>query len=98
MHSFEAQYGSQVVHFEVLELDRSVYVWVGLASHPVMRHLQLHTGEASANVLGNSHALAERLAKRLGQFVYLAMNLPEQDQDMTRWAEHTIAKHFTKLY
>jgi hypothetical protein len=94
MQAFEALYlSNNNIRFEVLPLDNAIYIWIGVTGMPTFTHLQLDTGSSSGAVLGVTHPLAGRLAKRLGCFVYLSMNLPDDDSLIVQWAEGILCQH-----
>ncbi|XP_036044283.1 proteasome assembly chaperone 4 isoform X1 [Onychomys torridus] len=99
LHNFSARLWEQLVHFHVMRLTDSLFLWVGATPHlrnlavamcsrydpiPVCTSLFGDTSDAT------SSGLAQRLARKTSKQVFVSYNLPNTDSNFTLLVENRI--------
>ncbi|KAL6035434.1 hypothetical protein STEG23_001179 [Scotinomys teguina] len=99
LHNFSARLWEQLVHFHVMRLTDSLFLWVGATPHlrnlavamcsrydpiPVCTSLFGDTSDTT------SSGLAQRLARKTSKQVFVSYNLPNTDSNFTLLVENRI--------
>ncbi|OBS73901.1 proteasome assembly chaperone 4 isoform X1 [Peromyscus maniculatus bairdii] len=99
LHNFSARLWEQLVHFHVMRLTDSLFLWVGATPHlrnlavamcsrydpiPVCTSLFGDTSDTT------SSGLAQRLARKTSKQVFVSYNLPNTDNNFTLLVENRI--------
>lgn len=88
LHSFSDTLLDQIVHFQVLRMKDSLYIWIGsspeLSSLAVAMCTRYDSVPSVANLLGskadlNSSTLAQRLAKKTKKQCFVSYNVPTEN-------------------
>ncbi|XP_026984061.1 proteasome assembly chaperone 4 isoform X4 [Sagmatias obliquidens] len=99
LHNFSARLWEQLVHFHVMRLTDSLFLWVGATPH--LRNLSVAMCTrydpipVSTALLGDvsdttSTGLAQRLARKTSKQVFVSYNLPNTDSSFTLLVENRI--------
>ncbi|KAK7802295.1 hypothetical protein U0070_012817 [Myodes glareolus] len=99
LHNFSARLWEQLIHFHVMRLTDSLFLWVGATPHlrnlavamcsrydpiPVCTSLFGDTSDAT------SSGLAQRLARKTSKQVFVSYNLSNTDSNFTLLVENRI--------
>jgi proteasome assembly chaperone 4 len=87
IHSFSSQIAESTVHFQVLKMEKSLFIWIGSGTDPTFSDLGMALGTSYGRLplctrLMGAHTdmtslnLASRLAKKLQKAVYVSYNVP----------------------
>lgn len=88
IHTFSDTLLDQTVHFQVLRMKDSLYIWIGsspeLSSLAVAMCTRYDSVPSVANLLGskadlNSSTLAQRLAKKTKKQCFVSYNVPTEN-------------------
>lgn len=88
VHTFSDTLLDQTVHFQVLKMKDSLYIWIGsspeLSSLAVAMCTRYDSVPSVANLLGskadlNSSTLAQRLAKKTKKQCFVSYNVPTEN-------------------
>ncbi|KAI5931249.1 Proteasome assembly chaperone 4 [Manis javanica] len=101
LHNFSAQLWEQLVHFHVMRLTDSLFLWVGATPH--FRNLAVamcsryvsDSIPVSTSLLGDtsdttSTGLAQRLARKTNKQVFVSYNLQNTDSNFALLVENRI--------
>lgn len=99
LHNFSARLWEQLVHFHVMRLTDSLFLWVGATPH--LRNLSVAMCSrydpipVCTSLLGNtsdmtSTGLAQRLARKTSKQVFVSYNLQNTDSNFTLLVENRI--------
>ncbi|XP_002720999.1 proteasome assembly chaperone 4 [Oryctolagus cuniculus] len=99
LHNFSARLWEQLVHFHVMRLTDSLFLWVGAAPH--LRNLavamcsRFDSIPVSTSLLGDasdttSAGLAQRLARKTNKQVFVSYNLQNTDSNFALLVENRI--------
>jgi len=105
VRQFSAQLSDSVVHYCVLKMENSFFLWIGAVANPALRNLALALptkspagGQVTATRLmgdmmdSSSSAIAARLSKRTGCQVFVSCNLPQTDPMLLSLVEERLAE------
>jgi hypothetical protein len=87
IHSFGTEVAETPIHFQVLKMENSLFIWIGSGTDPTFSdlgmalntrydRLPLCTRLMGAHTAMESSNLASRLAKKFQRAVYVSYNLP----------------------
>ena len=110
-HAFSAEALDSHVHFQVLDLGRQLYIWLGAGDQARLGNIWLAMpGRATAGgtvppVTGlvrggpacQGSSLAQRLTMRMGRPVAVAWGLSGSDDALTAWAERRLLQELGNL-
>uniref|UniRef100_UPI00398F50FC proteasome assembly chaperone 4 n=1 Tax=Pristiophorus japonicus TaxID=55135 RepID=UPI00398F50FC len=99
VHNFSEKLSEQTVHFHVLRMRDSFFLWVGIA--PTISNLavamctKFDPMPVSTLVLGDAsdttpNSVAQRLAKKTGKQVFISYNLPNTNTSLSLQVENRI--------
>ncbi|XP_052584541.1 proteasome assembly chaperone 4 isoform X1 [Peromyscus eremicus] len=99
LHNFSARLWEQLVHFHVMRLTDSLFLWVGAT--PQLRNLAVAMCSrydpipVCTSLFGDtsdttSSGLAQRLARKTSKQVFVSYNLPNTDNNFTLLVENRI--------
>nr|XP_012295706.1 proteasome assembly chaperone 4 isoform X1 [Aotus nancymaae] len=99
LHNFSARLWEQLVHFHVMRLTDSLFLWVGATPH--LRNLAVamcsryDSIPVSTSLLGDtsdttSTGLAQRLARKTNKQVFVSYNLQTTDSNFALLVENRI--------
>ncbi|XP_043575408.1 proteasome assembly chaperone 4 isoform X1 [Chiloscyllium plagiosum] len=99
VHNFSEKLSEQMVHFHVLRMKDSFFLWVG--STPTLSNLavamctKFDPMPVSTLILGDSsdttpNSVAQRLAKKTGKQVFISYNLPSTNTSLSLQVENRI--------
>ncbi|XP_055964462.1 proteasome assembly chaperone 4 [Sorex fumeus] len=99
LHNFSARLWEQLVHFHVMRLTDSLFLWVGATPH--LRNLavamcsRFDSVPVATSLFGDasdpaSAGLAQRLARKTRKQVFVSYNLPTADSGFTLLVENRI--------
>ncbi|XP_054983589.1 proteasome assembly chaperone 4 [Sorex araneus] len=99
LHNFSARLWEQLVHFHVMRLADSLFLWVGATPH--LRNLavamcsRFDSVPVATSLFGDasdpaSTGLAQRLARKTRKQVFVSYNLPTADSGVTLLVENRI--------
>lgn len=110
MHNFSEKLLDKKVHFQILKLKDSFFLWIGLdrsmKNLSVALPLQLTRAESSSvavsQLLGDtddssSNSLAARLSKRTNQQVFVSCNLPAAESMLIPLVEQFAVRKVIEL-
>eukprot|EP00040_Diaphanoeca_grandis_P005190 m.31768 g.31768 ORF g.31768 m.31768 type:complete len:140 (+) comp16514_c0_seq1:28-447(+) len=102
IRTFTCSILEQVIHFHIVLMNKTAYVWVGVSGDVINMSVAMPTRFESVptgtELLGSSLGttatnMAKRLAKKTGQQVFVSCDIPNQDTDrMTPLIEKRILK------
>ncbi|XP_008336702.1 proteasome assembly chaperone 4 [Cynoglossus semilaevis] len=101
IHNFTEKILEQVIHFHVMKLSDSFFLWVG--SSPVLSSLAVSMSSKydsmplSSLIMGDSsntilNTFSQRLAKKTKKQVFLSYDLPMTDSNLSLLVERRILK------
>lgn len=87
IHSFSTEIADSIIHFQVLKMEKSLFIWIGTGTDPTFSDLgmalvtnydrsPLCTRLMGAHTDVTSLNLASRLAKKFQKAVYVSYNVP----------------------
>ncbi|XP_078055147.1 proteasome assembly chaperone 4 [Mustelus asterias] len=99
IHNFSEKLGEQTVHFHLLRMQGSFFLWVG--STPTLSNLavamcsKFDSMPVSTLILGDAsdttpNSVAQRLAKKTGKQVFISYNLPSSNASLSLQVENRI--------
>ncbi|XP_072366093.1 proteasome assembly chaperone 4 [Scyliorhinus torazame] len=99
VHNFSEKLAEQTVHFHLLSMKESFFLWVGSA--PTLSNLavamctRFDPMPVSTLVLGDAsdttpNSVAQRLAKKTGKQVFISYNLPSTNTNLSLQVENRI--------
>ncbi|EDL98312.1 rCG44200, isoform CRA_b [Rattus norvegicus] len=99
LHNFSARLWEQLVHFHVMRLTDSLFLWVGATPH--LRNLavamcsRFDSIPVCTSLFGDtsdttSTGLAQRLARKTSKQVFVSYNLSNTDSNFTLLVENRI--------
>ncbi|XP_048404016.1 proteasome assembly chaperone 4 [Stegostoma tigrinum] len=99
VHNFSEKLSELTVHFHVLRMKDSFFLWVG--SSPILSNLavamctKFDPMPVSTLMLGDSsdttpNSVAQRLAKKTGKQVFISYNLPSTNASLSLQVENRI--------
>lgn len=104
-HEFSRKFGDNSVHFIVLKMKDSFFLWVGSRKADLVNlSIAMATGyernPTSASLLGDasdlsSSSLASKLSQRTGCQVFASCNLPNADKTMMNFVHECIVEEMT---
>ncbi|CAN8000350.1 unnamed protein product [Ixodes hexagonus] len=104
-HEFSRKFGEVVLHFLVLKMNKSFFLWIGsrkanLANIAVAMKTAYDKLPTSTSLLGDpsdltSNSLASKLASRTGCQVFASCNLPDADKATVNFVHECLAEEMT---
>uniref|UniRef100_A0A8D0HDI7 Proteasome assembly chaperone 4 n=1 Tax=Sphenodon punctatus TaxID=8508 RepID=A0A8D0HDI7_SPHPU len=104
LHEFSGRLGEQLVHFHLMRLQGSLFLWVGAA--PLLSNLAVamctprDSIPVSTSVLGDasdttSSSLAQRLARKTKKQIFVSYNLENTESNFILLIENRIKEEMT---
>ncbi|XP_078395670.1 proteasome assembly chaperone 4 [Cetorhinus maximus] len=99
VHNFSEKLSEQTVHFHVLRMKDSFFLWVGsapnLSNLAVAMCTKFDSMPVSTLILGDAsdttpNSVAQRLAKKTGKQVFISYNLPSSNASLSLQVENRI--------
>ncbi|XP_041040676.1 proteasome assembly chaperone 4 [Carcharodon carcharias] len=99
VHNFSEKLSEQTVHFHLLSMKDSFFLWVGsapnLSNLAVAMCTKFDPMPVSTLVLGDAsdttpNSVAQRLAKKTGKQVFISYNLPSSNTGLSLQVENRI--------
>uniref|UniRef100_A0A131YA99 Putative proteasome assembly chaperone n=1 Tax=Ixodes ricinus TaxID=34613 RepID=A0A131YA99_IXORI len=104
-HEFSRKFGEAVVHFLVLKMNKSFFLWIGsrranLSNIAVAMKTAYDKVPTSTGLLGDpsdltSTSLASKLASRTGCQVFVSCNLADPDKATVNFVHECLAEEMT---
>ncbi|KAH7942058.1 hypothetical protein HPB49_020110 [Dermacentor silvarum] len=106
-HQFSRHFNGNSVHFLVLRMDSSFFLWVGsqsgcLKNLSVAMSTAFEKGPTASSLMGDasdltSNALAAKLAKRTGCQVFVSYNVPATDAATVNFVHECIVEEMSLM-
>ncbi|KAM9307803.1 proteasome assembly chaperone 4 [Gastrophryne carolinensis] len=99
IHNFSEKLNERLVHFHVLSLQDSFFLWAGLSPSlcnlAVAMNSRFDSAPVSTSVIGDksdstSSSFAQRLAKKTKKQVFASINIPNSDTQLMLLVEKRI--------
>jgi len=108
IHQFSGQVLDRQVCYQVLKMEESLVIWIGMANDPTFRELSVamkteyDNSPTAVKLIGDvcsliSSTMAVHLSKRCQKQVFISFNIPETNQEMIKKIEERLMEEIVMV-